>query len=134
MDRTISSFLQHLIVEKGFSRNTSDAYRNDLGQFWEFLQTQSNGHGDGNGNYAWAMVDINVLNKYIEDLRVRKGYRDTTTARKVASIKSFFGFLSENSIITEDPTESLGSRLLPAGIWAGCGRHEETPGIRLGLR
>ena len=121
MDRTISSFLQHLIVEKGFSRNTSDAYRNDLGQFWEFLQDNGNGHsngngnghsngaGDGNGNYAWAMVDINVLNKYIENLRVRKGYRDTTTARKVASIKSFFGFLSENSIITEDPTESLGS-------------------------
>ena len=117
MDRTISSFLQHLIVEKGFSRNTSDAYRNDLGQFWEFLQDNGNSHynghsnggGDGNGNYAWAMVDINVLNKYIEDLRVRKGYRDTTTARKVASIKSFFGFLSENSIITEDPTESLGS-------------------------
>ena len=115
MDRTISSFLQHLIVEKGFSRNTSDAYRNDLGQFWEFLHDNgngnghSNGAGDGNGNYAWAMVDINVLNKYIENLRVRKGYRDTTTARKVASIKSFFGFLSENSIITEDPTESLGS-------------------------
>ena len=123
MDRTISSFLQHLIVEKGFSRNTSDAYRNDLGQFWEFLQDNGNGHsngagngnghsngaGDGNGNYAWAMVDINVLNKYIENLRVRRGYRDTTTARKVASIKSFFGFLSENSIITEDPTESLGS-------------------------
>ena len=117
MDRTISSFLQHLIVEKGFSRNTSDAYRNDLSQFWEFLQDNGNGHsngaGDGNGNYAWAyawaMVDINVLNKYIENLRVRKGYRDTTTARKVASIKSFFGFLSENSIITEDPTESLGS-------------------------
>jgi len=122
MDRTISSFLQHLIVEKGFSRNTSDAYRNDLGQFWDFLQDHSNGHSNGhengdwngngngnNGNHVWASVDINVLNKYIEDLRVRKGYRDTTTARKVASIKSFFGFLSENSIITEDPTESLGS-------------------------
>ena len=125
MDRTISSFLQHLIVEKGFSRNTSDAYRNDLGQFWEFLQDHKNddsngnghsngngngnGHSNGNGNAVWSTVDINVLNKYVEDLRVRKGYRDTTTARKVASIKSFFGFLSENSIITEDPTESLGS-------------------------
>ena len=115
MDRTISSFLQHLIVEKGFSRTTSAAYRNDLGQFWEFLHDNGNGNGhssgagDGNGNYAWAMVDINVLTKYIENLRVRRGYRDTTTARKVASIKSFFGFLSENSIITEDPTESLGS-------------------------
>ena len=113
MDRTISSFLQHLIVEKGFSRNTSDAYRNDLGQFWEFLQDHkighSNGNGNGNSSAVWSTVDINVLNKYVEDLRVRKGYRDTTTARKVASIKSFFGFLSENSIITEDPTESLGS-------------------------
>ena len=119
MDRTISSFLQHLIVEKGFSRNTSDAYRNDLGQFWEFLQDHTNGPSSGSGNasnngssdssFLWSTVDINVLNRYIEDLRVRKGYRDATTARKVASIKSFFGFLSENSIITEDPTESLAS-------------------------
>ena len=117
MDRTISSFLQHLIVEKGFSRNTSDAYRNDLGQFWEFIQDQSNkdkhsnsnGSGSENANQVWSAVDINVLNEYIEDLRGRKGYRDTTTARKVASIKSFFGFLSENNIITEDPTESIGS-------------------------
>ena len=117
MDRTISSFLQHLIVEKGFSRNTSDAYRNDLGQFWEFIQdqsnrdkhTNSNGSGSENANQVWSAVDINVLNEYIEDLRGRKGYRDTTTARKVASIKSFFGFLSENNIIAEDPTESIGS-------------------------
>ncbi len=117
MDRTISSFLQHLIVEKGFSRNTSDAYRNDLGQFWKFLQDQTGSPANGTGstheppkgNFTWATVDINLLNTYIQDLRVRKGYRDTTTARKVASIKSFFGFLSENSIIAEDPTQSLGS-------------------------
>ena len=123
MDRIISSFLEHLIVEKGFSRNTSDAYRNDLSQFWEFLQTHythysnGNGHTDQNGNGSesssgnpiWKTVDLNVRNQYIEDLRIRKGYRDTTTARKIASIKSFFGFLSENSIISEDPTESLGS-------------------------
>ena len=122
MDRTISSFLQQLIVEKGFSRNTADAYRNDLGQFWTFLQAQTNddSHKDANdengsesesskGSFTWATVDIEVLNKYIQDLRIRKRYRDTTTARKVASIKSFFGFLSENSIIAEDPTGPLRS-------------------------
>ena len=123
MDRIISSFLEHLIVEKGFSRNTSDAYRNDLGQFWDFLQDHSTSCPNGNSNIdlngganesisrnpIWAEVDIDVLNKYIENLRIHKGYRDTTTARKIASIKSFFGFLSENSIISEDPTESLGS-------------------------
>ena len=108
MDPTISSFLQHLIVEKGFSRNTSDAYRNDLQQFWDFLQDNRNGHS--NFKFTWSQVDIETLNRYIEDLRVRKGYRDATTARKVASIKSFFGFLSETGAITEDPTPMYGSR------------------------
>ena len=54
-------------------------------------------------------VDLDLLNDYIADLRGRKGYRDTTTARKVAAIKSFFTFLAQNGIIEEPPTESLGS-------------------------
>ena len=54
-------------------------------------------------------MGLDLLNEYIENLRDRKGYRDTTTARKVAAIRSFFGFLAENGAITEDPTESLGS-------------------------
>ena len=107
MDQAISSFLQHLVVEKGFSSNTSEAYRNDLTQFTEYLQEQPN--GSGNGEYPWASVGLDLLNEYIENLRDRKGYRDTTTARKVAAIRSFFGFLAENGAITEDPTESLGS-------------------------
>ena len=112
MEQTISSFLEHLIVEKGFSRNTSSAYRNDLQQFWEFFQDKRNGdsqNADGRAENPWSHVDLDLLNEYIGDLRTRKGYRDTTTARKVASLKSFFGFLSENGIIAEDPTESLGS-------------------------
>ena len=107
MEQTISSFLEHLIVEKGFSRNTSAAYRNDLQQFWEFFQEKRN--GDAKIASPWGHVDLDLLNEYIGDLRNRKGYRDTTTARKVASLKSFFGFLSENGIISEDPTESVGS-------------------------
>ena len=43
MDRTVSSFLQHLLVEKGFSQNTCSAYRNDLSQFVEFLQLKGIG-------------------------------------------------------------------------------------------
>jgi integrase/recombinase XerD len=107
MEQAIQSFLEHLIVEKGFSRNTSDAYRNDLSQFWDYYQQK--GKPLGNGHSPWQYVDLNLLNDYIENLRDAKGYRDTTTARKVASIKSFFGFLSENGTITEDPTQSLGS-------------------------
>ena len=107
MNQDITSFLQHLIVEKGFSHNTSEAYRNDLSQFWDFLREHKNGATDG--EKPWDLVDLDLLNEYIKDLRGRRGYRDTTTARKVASLKSFFGFLNENGAIGTDPTESLGS-------------------------
>ena len=76
-------------------------------QFHQFLGERSNGQAAG-GN-PWLAVDLNLLDQYITDLRDRKGYRDTTTARKVAAIKSFFSFLLLNGYIPEDPTESLGS-------------------------
>ncbi len=107
MAESINSFLEHLIGEKGFSRNTLEAYRNDLGQFQEFLQERLD--GSSNGISPWGKVDLNLLNEYVVDLRDRKGYRDTTSARKVAAIKSFFSFLLLNGEISEDPTESLGS-------------------------
>ena len=107
MEDSINSFLEHLIVEKGFSRNTWEAYRNDLGQFEQFVREGLNGQAASGS--PWLAVDINLLNQYIADLRDRKGYRDTTTARKVAAIKSFFSFLLLNGLIPDDPTESLGS-------------------------
>ncbi|MCK5654056.1 MAG: site-specific integrase, partial [Dehalococcoidia bacterium] len=37
MGEEIQSFLNHLSVEKGFSGNTIDAYRNDLNQLASFV-------------------------------------------------------------------------------------------------
>ena len=107
MEKVVEGFLQHLVVEKGLSRNTLDAYRNDLSQFQEFMRDRLNGNSDRED--AWRWVDLELLNDYIADLRGRKGYRDTTTARKVAAIKSFFTYLAQNGDIEEPPTESLGS-------------------------
>jgi integrase/recombinase XerD len=107
MEESIKSFLEHLVVEKGFSQNTLEAYRNDLGQFKEFVRERLN--GKSHSADAWTLVDLPMLNQYIADLRGRKGYRDSTTARKVAAVKSFFGFLAGNGAISEDPTEALGS-------------------------
>ncbi|MBO55550.1 MAG: tyrosine recombinase XerD [Dehalococcoidia bacterium] len=107
MDALVTSFLQHLVVEKGFSTNTLEAYRNDLTQFEDY--TRESSKISTNGHVEWSAVDIGLLNEYINDLRQRRGYRDTTTARKVASVKSFFAFLMANGDINEDPTESMGS-------------------------
>jgi len=98
--RAVDSFLNHLVVERGFSRNTLEAYRNDLYQFLDFLEEQ--GH-----DQRWASVDLNTLVSFVSELREVRGYQDRTTARKVASLKSFFGFLVEENHLTKDPTEGL---------------------------
>ena len=107
MKETVNAFLQHLVVERGFSQNTLDAYSNDLNQFGDFVSKYLN-VSDDDGE-AWRMVDLNLLNAYISELRDQKKYRDSTTARKVAAVRSFFGYLSANELISEDPTENLGS-------------------------
>ena len=103
MREAVDSFLSHLVVEKGFSRNTLEAYRNDLYQFIDYVQGQLDNAQDG----KWDQVDLGLLTDYVSSLRGKKSYRDTTTARKVAAIKSFFNFLTQEEAIEQDPTEFL---------------------------
>ena len=110
MKETVNAFLQHLVVERGFSQNTLDAYSNDLNQFRDFVAKYLNVSDNGPSAFdVWRTVDLDLLNAYISELRDKKGYRDSTTARKVAAVRSFFGYLSANDLINEDPTENLGS-------------------------
>ena len=104
MQEPIDSFLNHLVVEKGFSHNTLEAYRNDLYQF--FLYTKKN-LSLVNGASSWKRVDLTLLTNYVFSLRGQKSYRDSTVARKVAAIRSFFSFLVLEGLIEEDPSESL---------------------------
>ncbi len=113
MKESVDSFLNHLVVEKGFSRNTLEAYRNDLYQFIDFTQSQLNPQAehpnpDGTGNDGdWTKVNLQLLTDYVSTLRGKKSYQDSTTARKVAALKSFFNFLIQEEAIKDDPTEFL---------------------------
>ena len=114
MRESVDSFLNHLVVEKGFSTNTLEAYRNDLHQFIEFAQARHHDSNPGNSpsgskvwEGAWERVDLGLLADYVSSLRGEKSYRDTTTARKVAALKSFFNFLVQEETIEQDPTEFL---------------------------
>ena len=114
MRESADSFLNHLVVEKGFSRNTLEAYRNDLYQFIEFVGGRIQDSQDGNSQSksrlaeeGWNGVDLSLLSDYVSSLRGKKSYRDTTTARKVAALKSLFSFLVQEETVNEDPTEFL---------------------------
>ena len=76
MQELINSFLNHLVVEKGFSHNTLDAYRNDLYQFMDYAKVK---FANANGSLSWRDIDIDLLTDYVFDLRGKKSYRDSTT-------------------------------------------------------
>ena len=107
----VDSFLNHLVVEKGFSRNTLDAYRNDLTQFIEYIRGRNLDRQSTDGSkpvvQGWRQVDLQLLVDYVAGMRGKKSYRDSTTARKVAALKSFFNFLVQEETIEADPTEFL---------------------------
>jgi integrase/recombinase XerD len=101
----IDSFLNYLRVEKGFSPNTIDAYRNDLHQLASFVEEAAARRGT---IPPWAGFDRQFMLSYLSDLKERR-YAPTTVARKVAAIKSFFSFLVAEGLIRDNPTRGVPS-------------------------
>jgi integrase/recombinase XerD len=97
----VDQFLRYLKDEKGYTDNTIAAYRNDLGQFVAFLnQTTAGAVG------SWAEVDQPLVLAYGKHLG-EQDYTASTVARKVASLKSFFAFLRDIDLLTDNPTTAL---------------------------
>ena len=105
MEREVQQFLEFLTTERGFSRNTQEAYKNDLSQLQTYVETA---RGRGVNSDGWAGVSRSDLSAYAMSLRDR-GYAPTTVARKIAAIKSFFAFLADEGVVQKDPTEELAS-------------------------
>ncbi len=104
MEEQVQAFLDYLIVEKSYSANTIAAYRNDLTQFLAFITTP----GLLPPEPHWSDVRKNHLIDYLLYLRERQ-YAPSTIARKIAAIKSFFQFIQQTGVITEDPAATLDS-------------------------
>ena len=105
MREAINSFLNFLVVEKGFSVNTIDAYRNDLQQLADFAEPEMSRQGL---MPSWASFNRQAMLSYMLNLKERN-YAATTVARKVAAARSFFGFLISEETIKTNPTENMSS-------------------------
>lgn len=106
------SFISYLEHEKRVSRHTSLAYKKDLDQFMEFINTafgMANPEEAGHAEIRAWMVDL------IED-----GLEVATVNRKIATLRSFYKFLLRSEVISKDPTFKIRSlkkgRTLPAFI------------------
>ena len=105
MKQAVEQFLNYTTVERGLSPNTIAAYRNDLTQFVDFLQSRDSSL---QGNGSWKRIGTDALTAFVLDLNER-GYSDKTKTRKVASTKALFGFLLEEGVIDKNPMEDFAS-------------------------
>jgi len=105
MQQQLQTFLMFLKQEYRYSDNTVAAYRNDLNQFYNFIQTKNQTSVAG-----WIDVTPEIINQYITDLRNRKQpYAPSSIARKVAAVKSFFNYLHSRDMIPSNPTANIDS-------------------------
>ncbi|MEX2229728.1 MAG: site-specific tyrosine recombinase [Dehalococcoidia bacterium] len=111
MRERVDAFLQYLSAERGSSKNTIDAYRNDLSGLAAFA---ANGATNGNGRAA-SEIDRTLVMAFIGDLN-RRQYAKATVARKVAAVKSFCAFLIDHGDLTSNPTAQIDSPRAPKPV------------------
>ena len=102
MKELLEDFLHYMTVERGVSPNTLAAYRNDLSQLIEYLESRNHRPA------SWADVSEQTISDYVLHLH-DLGYSETTRARKIASTKSLFGFLVMEQVLESNPTVNLSS-------------------------
>lgn len=95
----ITSFLDHVAAERGFSSNTAGAYRNDLRQFMGFLAER------GVADRSPEPATLQAFQIWLLERR----YADTTLARKIAAVRSFLNFLRAEGVIGCDLAAYLDS-------------------------
>ena len=101
MNNELEDFLEHLRVERALSHNTIYAYQHDINCFILFLNKKS-------FNVNWDKIKHDYISKYLFQI-MNDGLSDSTRARRLASLKTFFSFLLEANIINIDPTEDIKS-------------------------
>ena len=83
------------------------------------LASDQGGHSQNDHITEWSQVGKENVLSYQSFLRERK-YADSTVARKIAAVKSFFHYLTDKKLILSDPTALLDSprvdKYLPKAI------------------
>lgn len=105
MYEQVEHFLGFLKNDKGYSDNTIAAYRNDLSQFVSFIDNHL-----PDATKSWHQVDAAIVQQYGDHLDqqiVARKYAASTVARKVASVKSFFSYLTSARILPDNPAPIL---------------------------
>ncbi|MEN6313002.1 MAG: site-specific tyrosine recombinase XerD [Clostridiaceae bacterium] len=100
MEAIVQNFVDFLERDKRLSLNTLQSYRRDIEQYFTYLQ-EINLQNIANSNKTTVIAYLLYLQK--------KGRATSTISRNLASIRSFYQYISKNKLIDHDPTAELES-------------------------
>ena len=84
LEQAVDDYIVFLTVEKGASQNTIEAYSNDVRKLTQYLSDEKINN--------WREVDSYMIRGYLAFMQAEQ-ITNTTRARNVAALKSFFRFL-----------------------------------------
>lgn len=96
----LDQFLHYLVVEKGLSKKTIEAYSHDLNRWMEFLKEK-----DIDDVLKAGKSDVKA---FLLTLRHQK-LSNKTVVRNLAAIRTFFRFLNQEGMLEANPVEQLES-------------------------
>jgi integrase/recombinase XerD len=100
MDQILDQYLHYLIIEKGLSKNTIEAYRHGLNRFFDHLKRK--------GIQEIGSVGKFDIRAFLLALR-GKGLSTKTVVRDLSAIRTFFRFLIQEEILEANPVEEIAS-------------------------
>jgi integrase/recombinase XerD len=106
-DAWADRFYDYLIVEKGLSRNTLDAYGRDIRKFLDFLESSHIGSLE-------KAAKLDILSFIVSLKNQRLSVR--TVARHLVAIRNLYRFLISEGFLSESPLERVDSPRLPAKL------------------
>jgi tyrosine recombinase XerD len=110
IEAAVDSYLRHVSIERGLSRNTVAAYRRDLAAYTAWL--------DGEGTDAPAQVSARQVSEFARHLATREKspLSASSMARMLSTVRGLHRFMLEEGLVEEDVAREtrppkIGSRL-----------------------
>ena len=94
MNKQLEDFINYLEYERNYSNNTIIAYKNNVLQLVDYLNT--------NKINDLKKVDYDTIRNYLSYLHGKK-YEAKSISRMISSLRSFFKYLKANNIISNNP-------------------------------
>lgn len=115
MEAHVDGFLSHLAVERGYSKNTLEAYSRDLVRFLDYL--------DKEGIQSWEQVHPGHIQLYIVELS-KSGVSPRSIVRYLAAVRSLFRYLLREKVVSKNPTAIIPSPRSPRPLPKAMSRAE----------